>query len=111
MFVGNVVAGLDGGGAAGKIPEPDAAVYAACNAIVEPVIGQIKQARGFRQFLLGGWVGGWVVQKVHGYGRWWAHRTTFRSCTACGDDGNADSPVMAQHGGYEQSAWLLDERT
>jgi hypothetical protein len=86
MFVGNVVAGLDGGGAAGKIPEPDAAVYAA-----------------FRQFLL--------VQKVHGYGRWWAHRTPFRSCTACGDDGNADSPVMAQHGGYEQSAWLLDERT
>ena len=31
-----------------------AAVYAARNAIVEPVIGQIKQARGFRQFLLRG---------------------------------------------------------
>jgi hypothetical protein len=54
MFVGNVVASLDGGGAAGKIPEPDAAVDAARNAIVEPVIEQIKQARGFRQFLLGG---------------------------------------------------------
>ena len=51
MFVGNVVAGLDGGGAAGKIPEPDVAVYAARNAIVEPDIGQIKQARGFWQFL------------------------------------------------------------
>jgi transposase len=31
-----------------------AAVYAARKAIVEPVIGQIKQARGFRQFLLRG---------------------------------------------------------
>jgi transposase len=31
-----------------------AAVYAARQAIVEPVIGQIKQARGFRQFLLRG---------------------------------------------------------
>ena len=30
------------------------AVYAARKAIVEPVIGQIKQARGFRQFLLRG---------------------------------------------------------
>ena len=29
-------------------------VYAARKAIVEPVIGQIKQARGFRQFLLRG---------------------------------------------------------
>ena len=34
-----------------------AAVYAARKAIVEPVIGQIKQARGFRQFLLGGFDG------------------------------------------------------
>jgi hypothetical protein len=33
-----------------------AAVYAARKAIVEPVIGQIKQARGFRQFLLRGLV-------------------------------------------------------
>ena len=31
-----------------------AAAYAARKAIVEPVIGQIKQARGFRQFLLRG---------------------------------------------------------
>ena len=31
-----------------------AAVYAARKAIVEPVIGQIKHARGFRQFLLRG---------------------------------------------------------
>ena len=31
-----------------------AAVYARRKAIVEPVIGQIKQARGFRQFLLRG---------------------------------------------------------
>ena len=28
------------------------AVYAARKTIVEPVFGQIKQARGFRQFLL-----------------------------------------------------------
>lgn len=31
-----------------------AAAYAARKGIVEPVIGQIKQARGFRQFLLRG---------------------------------------------------------
>jgi transposase len=31
-----------------------AAIYAARKAIVEPVLGQIKQARGFRQFLLRG---------------------------------------------------------
>ena len=37
-----------------------AAVYATRKAIVEPVIGQIKQARGFRQFLLRG------VDKVRG---------------------------------------------
>jgi transposase len=37
-----------------------AAVYAARKAIVEPVIGQIKHARGFRQFLLRG------VEKVRG---------------------------------------------
>jgi transposase len=36
------------------------AVYAARKAIVEPVFGQIKQARGFRQFLLRG------VDKVRG---------------------------------------------
>jgi transposase len=36
------------------------AVYAARKAIVEPVFGQIKQARGFRQFLLRG------IQKVRG---------------------------------------------
>jgi len=30
------------------------AVYAARKTIVEPVFGQIKQARGFRQFLLRG---------------------------------------------------------
>ena len=37
-----------------------AAVYAARKAIVEPVIGQIKHARGFRQFLLRG------IAKVQG---------------------------------------------
>ncbi len=37
-----------------------AALYAARKAIVEPVIGQIKQARGFRQFLLRG------LEKVQG---------------------------------------------
>ena len=37
-----------------------AAVYAARKAIVEPVIGQIKQARGFRPFLLRG------LEKVQG---------------------------------------------
>ena len=37
-----------------------AAVYAARKAIVEPVIGQIKQARGFRQFVLRG------IAKVQG---------------------------------------------
>jgi len=37
-----------------------AAVYAARKAIVEPVFGQIKHARGFRQFLLRG------VEKVQG---------------------------------------------
>ena len=37
-----------------------AAVYAARKAIVEPVFGQIKQARGFRQFLLRG------LEKVKG---------------------------------------------
>jgi transposase len=37
-----------------------AAVYAARKAIVEPVIGQIKEARGFRQFLLRG------IEKVQG---------------------------------------------
>jgi transposase len=37
-----------------------AAVYARRKAIVEPVIGQIKHARGFRQFLLRG------LEKVHG---------------------------------------------
>ena len=37
-----------------------ATVYAARKAIVEPVIGQIKQARGFRQFLLRG------IEKVRG---------------------------------------------
>jgi transposase len=41
-----------------------AAVYAARKAIVEPVFGQIKQARGFRQFLLRGLVkvrGEWAL--------------------------------------------------
>ena len=37
-----------------------AAVYAARKAMVEPVFGQIKQARGFRQFLLRG------LEKVRG---------------------------------------------
>ena len=33
---------------------PGAAIYAAHKAIVEPVFGQIKQARGFRLFSLRG---------------------------------------------------------
>jgi hypothetical protein len=37
-----------------------AAVYAARKGIVEPVFGQIKQVRGFRQFLLRG------LEKVRG---------------------------------------------
>ena len=37
-----------------------AAVYAARKGIVKPVFGQIKQVRGFRQFLLRG------VEKVRG---------------------------------------------
>jgi hypothetical protein len=37
-----------------------AAVYATRKFIVEPVFGQIKQARGFRQFLLRG------IEKVRG---------------------------------------------
>ncbi|MGH9608729.1 MAG: transposase, partial [Bryobacteraceae bacterium] len=36
------------------------AIYAAPKGIVEPVFGQIKQARGFRQFLLRG------LKKVRG---------------------------------------------
>jgi transposase len=36
------------------LTKPGAAVYADRKAMVEPVIGQIKQARGFRQFLLRG---------------------------------------------------------
>ena len=36
------------------------AVYAARKCVVEPVFGQIKQARGFRQFVLRG------LQKVQG---------------------------------------------
>jgi len=40
--------------------KPGAAVYAARKGIVEPVIGQIKHARGFRQFLLRG------IEKVQG---------------------------------------------
>jgi hypothetical protein len=42
------------------LTKPGATAYAARKGIVEPVIGQIKQARGFRQFLLRG------VEKVHG---------------------------------------------
>src|SRR5260221_5642699 len=41
-------------------PNASAAVYAARKAIVEPGFGQIKQARGFRQFLLRG------LEKVQG---------------------------------------------
>src|ERR1700692_2521865 len=40
--------------------KPGKAVYAARKAIVEPVFGQIKHARGFRQFLLRG------IEKVRG---------------------------------------------
>jgi hypothetical protein len=40
--------------------KPGRSVYAARKTIVEPVFGQIKQARGFRQFLLRG------IDKVRG---------------------------------------------
>jgi len=48
------------------------AVYAARKTIVEPVFGQIKQARGFRQFLLRGFekvAGEWARQafRVNGH--------------------------------------------
>jgi hypothetical protein len=39
---------------------PGARAYARRKAVVEPVNGQIKQARGFRQFLLRG------IEKVRG---------------------------------------------
>ena len=39
-------------------------IYAMRKAIVEPVFGQIKQVRGFRQFLLRG------LEKVQWSGRW-----------------------------------------
>ena len=47
------------------------AVYAARKTIVEPVFGQIKQARGFRQFLMRG------IDKVSREWRCYASRTTF----------------------------------
>ena len=47
-----------------------AAVYARRKAIVEPVIGQIKHARGFRSFLLRG------LTRYKRNGRWCARRTT-----------------------------------
>jgi hypothetical protein len=40
--------------------KPGRLVYAVRRTIVEPVFGQIKQARGFRQFLLRG------IEKVRG---------------------------------------------
>ena len=44
-----------------KLPaKVGAAIYARRKTIVEPVFGQIKQARGFRQFLLRG------LEKVQG---------------------------------------------
>ena len=55
--------------------KPGAAVYAARKAIVEPVIGQIKQARGFRQFLLRGFAkvqGEWALVCVtHNIVKWY----------------------------------------
>jgi transposase len=55
--------------------KPGAAVYAARKAIVEPVIGQIKQARGFRQFLLRGFAkvqGEWaLVCATHNILKWY----------------------------------------
>jgi hypothetical protein len=47
------------------------AIYAARKTIVEPVFGQIKQARGFRQFLLRG------LAKSRASGRWSVSPTTF----------------------------------
>ena len=60
--------------------KPGRAIYARRKTIVEPVFGQIKQARGFRQFLLRG------VEKVRG--EWALVCTThnvlklYRACTA-----------------------------
>ena len=48
------------------------AIYATRKTIVEPVFGQIKEARGFRHFLLRG------LAKVRGeWGRWSVSPTTF----------------------------------
>ena len=66
-----------------------AAVYAARKGIVEPVFGQIKQARGFRQFLLRGF------EKVQANGRWCARRTTFSSCIASACDRTGDRALGA----------------
>jgi Transposase DDE domain len=41
-------------------PKRGAAIYSTRKTVVEPVFGQIKQARGFRQFLLRG------LKKVQG---------------------------------------------
>ena len=62
--------------------------------IVEPVIGQIKQARGFRQFLLRG------SRRCKVNGRWCVRPTTFSSCIASARE-EADSLLglgsRAQH--------------
>jgi hypothetical protein len=62
-----------------------AIVYAARKAIVEPVIGQIKQARGFRQFLLRGF------ERVQGEWSLVCTTHTFSSCiaSACKRRGDA----------------------
>ena len=68
-----------------------AAVYAARKGMVEPVIVQIKQARGFRQFLLRG------VEKVQRECRWSARPTTFSSCIACASETQAAARSAVGH--------------
>ena len=88
-----------------------AAVYAARKGIVEPVIGQIKQARGFRQFLLRGF------EKVQG--EWSLVCTThnilklYRLCveatwTVVGS-GRADAPVRPSPRADADSLGAQDE--
>ncbi len=67
------------------------AVYARRKAIVEPVIGQIKEARGFRRFLLRGLddIGGeWrLVCLTHNLLKIWRYGRNILNGTGCGGQG------------------------
>jgi hypothetical protein len=74
-----------------------AAVCAPRKGIVEPVTGQIKQARSFRQFLLR-----WLRAGPRGNGRWCARRTTFSSCIVSASE--AATVVALGHAPYAGAA-------